>query len=429
MKIHHLLFLFLPFLCCEKEGEPNGDTNVNTNPPNILLIIADDMGKDATPGFSEGSIKPNTPNIDALRQDGLVFQNFWSYPTCSPTRSAIITGKYGYRTGVKQAGDVLSISERTLQRHITEEAEADYTTAIVGKWHLSGEEIGATPEAFGIDHYVGIIRGAVVDYYNWRLAEDGTSQLQTDYTSKVFTDHAIDWVGDQSEPWFLWLAYNAPHTPYHVPPAEMHSQGTLEAYVDGTDPTRHYMAAIEAVDYQIGRLLEAIPAEERDNTIIIFIGDNGTPILAAQSPYTGATAKGTLYQGGVNVPMIISGAGVDRSGTDDNLVSCADLYSTIAELAGLSVSEIHDSKSFKSLLTSAGSHRDFQYAESATDTEERWAISDGRFKLHVNSNGEEELYDLDADPYEGDNLLTGSLSAEAESAKADLEAELLEIRN
>ena len=421
-----LLVLLTVTFACNEDDDP---IDPNTDSPNILLIIADDLGKDALSGFSEGSIKPSTPNIDAIRNDGLSFTNMWVYPTCTPTRASIITGKYGYRTDVKWAGDELSQSEKALQRYIDEETNNAYSTAIIGKWHLSGENTGLNPESFGIDHYAGLIRGSVQNYYQWQLTEDGSGTMQTEYITEVLTDLSIDWVNSQSEPWFLWLAYNAPHTPFHAPPTEMHSQGDLPTYEDGFDPMPYYMAAIEAMDFQIGRLLESLPTEERENTVVLFIGDNGTPNQVAQSPYDRNSAKGTLYQGGVNVPFFVSGKGVSRTGEDGSLMSSTDLFSTIAELAGVSVSEINDSKSFASLLSSATSHRNFQYSEMDNGTDDLWTISNGTYKLIVNANGDEEMYHLVSDPYEDNDLLLGALSTNEENAKAELEAELLQIRN
>ena len=421
-----LLVLLTVTFACNEDDDP---IDPNTDSPNILLIIADDLGKDALSGFSEGSIKPSTPNIDAIRNDGLSFTNMWVYPTCTPTRASIITGKYGYRTDVKWAGDELSQSEKALQRYIDEETNNAYSTAIIGKWHLSGENTGLNPESFGIDHYAGLIRGSVQNYYQWQLTEDGSGTMQTEYITEVLTDLSIDWVNSQSEPWFLWLAYNAPHTPFHAPPTEMHSQGDLPTYEDGFDPMPYYMAAIEAMDFQIGRLLESLPTEERENTVVLFIGDNGTPNQVAQSPYDRNSAKGTLYQGGVNVPFFVSGKGLSRTGEDGSLMSSTDLFSTIAELAGVSVSEINDSKSFASLLSSATSHRNFQYSEMDNGTDDLWTISNGTYKLIVNANGDEEMYHLVSDPYEDNDLLLGALSTNEENAKAELEAELLQIRN
>lgn len=422
-----ILVLFLFGACADDDGgttDPTGD-----NQPNILLIIADDMGKDATPGFSEGSVKPNTPNLDGIRNSGLSFNNLWVNPTCSPTRASMITGKYGHRTGVKWAGDELDQSEVILHRYLKEETNDTYSTAVIGKWHLSGENATLNPEVYGMDYYAGLTRGAAQSYYQWQLNESGAVSFQSEYTTQVFTDLSIDWIKDQTQPWFLWLAYNAPHTPFHIPPAEMHTQGDLPAYVDGMDATPYYMAAIEAMDYQIGRLLEEMPEEELDNTIIIFLGDNGTPPQVVQAPYTNTSAKGSMYQGGVNVPLFVSGKGVERTGQDNSLLCSTDVFSTIAELAGINGSEIHDSKSFASLLTGGGSNRTYQYSELKNDTNDLWAISNGTYKLIVNATSEQEMYHLGNDPYERTNLLSGTLTAAEEAAKTELEAELLNIRN
>lgn len=421
-----IIFVAFAFASCTKDNI--NINNITTSTPNILLIIADDLGKDAISGYQEGGIKPNTPNIDAIRNNGLLFNNFWVNPTCTPTRSSIITGKYGYHTGVKGVGDVLSSSETVIQKYINEHTNNKYATAIVGKWHLSGNTASFNPESFGIDYYSGIIRGAVDDYYQWQLTEDGATSLQTNYTTEVFTNLAIDWVNDQNKPWFLWLAYNAPHTPFHVPPSNMHSQGNLPVYTTGTDATPYYMAAIEAMDFQIGRLLENIPADERENTVIIFIGDNGTPNEVAQSPYTASTVKGTLYQGGINVPMFISGKGISRIGVDANLICGTDLFTTISEIAGINVPQYNDSKSFKSLLSQSSTIRNYQYSD-VKETIDLWSISNGEYKLIVNDIGNKEMYHLTNDPYENSNLLDGTLSTIEQNAKSELETELTNIRN
>lgn len=420
------ILAFALFSCSDEMAS----TSTNTEPPNILFIIADDLGKDAINGYQEGDIKPNTPNIDEIRTNGLMFNNFWVNPTCTPTRASIITGKYAYRTGVKGVGDVLDQSEISLQQYISDQTDSQYASAIVGKWHLSGTTSSTNPESFGIDYYAGLIRGAVDNYYQWQLSEDGVSSLQNTYTTEVFTDLSIEWVNQQSQPWFLWLAYNAPHTPFHVPPADMHSQGTLDDYITGQDPIPYYMAAIEAMDYQIGRLLDNIPNDELDNTVIIFIGDNGSPGQVAQMPFTSATVKNSLYQGGINVPMFISGMGVTRVGLDDHLVSGTDLFATISQIAGVDNNQYQDSKSFYSLLTSdGGDTRKYQYSELKDGIKDLWTISNGRHKLIVAIDGTEELYNLEDDPYEQLNLLLSSLNTEDSIAKMDLESELLNIRN
>lgn len=432
-KIKYLLASFIiaiSSLSCSKEEETIIVTTplTETSTPNILLIIADDLGKDAIKGYSEGSIKANTPHIDAIRTKGLVFNNFWSSPVCSPTRACMLTGKYGYRTGVKGASDIISQTETSLQQYITSNTNNKYASAVVGKWHLAGTNNSYNPETLGIDYYSGVIRGVVSDFYNWQLTEDGTTSTQTTYVTEALTTTSINWINQQTKPWFLWLAYNAPHTPFHVPPSNMHSQGALPAYTTGMNATPYYMASIEAMDFQIGRLLSSIPAEKRDNTLIIFLGDNGPINQIAQSPYSSSKVKSTLYQGGINVPLFISGKGVTRTGTDNNLIDATDIFGTIAEVAGVSVSQINDSKSFKSLFTTSSTIRKYQYAEINDGTNDMWAISNGTYKLIENATGTKQLYFLTSDPYELTNLLNGTLTSAQTSAKNALETELNTIR-
>ena len=244
--LYSLLILILFFGCSPDDNSNNDADPTASGDTNILLIIADDLGLDALNGYSEGSIKPNTPNLDDLAASGLVFNNFWTNSVCSPTRSTILTGKYGFSTGVRSQGDEISSSETSLQSYINQSNE--YATAIVGKWHLSGNRFSLNPKDMGIDYYAGLYSGAVSDYYNWNLTEDGVVTTQTEYATTKFTDLAIDWVAAQTKPWFLWLAYNAPHTPFHAPPAAMHSQGALatdQASINA-DPMPYYMASIEA---------------------------------------------------------------------------------------------------------------------------------------------------------------------------------------
>lgn len=431
--INKNILIGIAFFClmcssCKKESDDNDTTTTVSSSPNILLIIADDMGRDAIKGYSEGSIKPYTPNIDAIRLKGLTFNNFWSNPVCSPTRACILTGKYGYRTNVKGAADILSQSETSLQKYINDNSVTKYATALVGKWHLAGSNNSYNPETMGIDYYSGLIRGAVTDYYNWTLSEDGTTRTQNTYITEALTTTSINWINQQTKPWFMWLAYNAPHTPFHVPPINMHSQGNLPAYSNGMNSMPYYMAAIEAMDFQIGRLLSNIPTDERDNTIIIFVGDNGTVNQVAQSPYSSSKVKSTLYQGGINVPLFISGKGITRTGADNNLIDATDLFSTIAEVAGVKATEIHDSKSIKSLFTTSTTIRNYQYSEIKDDNNDMWAISNGKYKLMVNANGTKQLYNLTTDLYESNNLVNGNLTAEQSSAMTTLEAELNLIR-
>lgn len=397
---------------------------------NVLLIIADDIGLDAMNGYQEGSIKPNTPHLDQLRLNGLKFNNFWTNSVCSPTRASILTGQYGYRNGVRTQSDHIPTDSETLHSYIKKNSNSQYSTALIGKWHLFGGRSTLNPETMGIDHFSGMIGGGVGDYYNWSLYEDGVSTMETTYVTSKLTDLAVDWIDTQTDPWFLWLAYNAPHTPFHLPPADMHSQGALsddESAIDN-NPLPYYLAAIEAMDFEIGRLMESMDESEKANTTIIFIGDNGTPGQVAQSPYARRKAKGSLYQGGVNCPMIVSGANVTRIGEEDRMVNSTDLFATIARLSDVDVESIHDSKSFSPLLIGENTEtRSFTYAEYKDDSDDEWTIRNDQYKLII-SNGTEELYNLHSDPYEQNDLLLNTLEEESKTNRVDLLNLLKEIR-
>jgi len=405
-------------------------TDPTSSKPNILLVIADDMGLDATPNYSEGAIKPNMPNLTALMDSGVTFKNLWSYPVCSPTRASILTGKYGSKTGVLEVGNTINTSETSIQQFIDDGSSNAYASAIIGKWHLSNS--ADDPIAMGVDYYAGLLTGGVQSYTDWNLTENGITNNSTEYTTSKFTDLAIEWVDKQSKPWFLWLAYNAPHTPFHLAPTNLHSQGNLptDAASIETNPMPYYMSAVEAMDSEIGRLLNSLTTAEKANTVIIFIGDNGTPNKVTQSPFSRSKSKNSLYQGGVNVPLVVSGAGVTRiNEQDDALISTTDLFSTIASIAGVSTSNRENSTSFYPLLTNASaSTRAYTYTEISNNGI-GYAIRNESYKLIKYEGGAEEFYKLTTDAYENANLIGTTLSAEAMNAKAALEAELIRIQN
>ena len=323
--------------------------------PNIILIISDDQGLDSSAQYNLSADLPVTPHLDQLAASGITFDNAWATPACTTTRSTIITGKYGVNSGVLNVGDIIPSNSVTLQKYLKNNTStANYASAVIGKWHLGGNSPAANhPSTMGVDYYAGSLRGAVNDYESWTLTINGqTSQTTTYHTTKV-TDLAIDWIDSQAEPWFLWLAYVAPHTPFHLPPQSLHTQNLSGTDTDiNANPRNYYLAAIEAMDTEIGRLMASMTEEERDNTIIFYVGDNGTPRQVADRSVYANGSKGNLTQGGLAVPMIASGAGVSRKNVrEDALISSTDFFATIASMAGSTVSSIEDSMSFKNLLT------------------------------------------------------------------------------
>jgi len=428
------LFMSIGSYSCSNENVANTevDVPVESGKPNILLIIADDMGLDATPGYPIGNIKPSMPNLQTLSNSGIRFSNVWSNPVCTPTRGTILTGKYGFRTNVLKVDDVMSTSEISIQNQLDSQ-NSGYSHAVIGKWHLSRNS--NHPNNMGVDYFAGHLSGGVQSYWNWNLTENGVTTSSSEYTTTKLTDLAINWVEEQTQPWFLWVAYNAPHTPFHLPPEELHYQGNLpsdQASIDA-NPLPYYLAMLEAMDTEMGRLINSMSEEEKNNTIIIFIGDNGTPNQVAQE-YSSNRAKGSLYQGGINVPMIVSGKGVSRFNEIENaLVNATDLFSTIAELAGLSRNEINDSKSFNELLTNSdGEKREYIYSEIGNDNGgSDYAIRNSSHKYIKFDNGNEALYNLNSLYIEGPNLLNANqlpLSSIDEAIKNELVLKLAEIR-
>lgn len=393
------------------------------NHPNILLIISDDVGVDISNGYQNNPVMPTTPTLDELRKNGLTFMNAWSTPMCTPTRAAIMSGKYGVKTGVLKAPGNLGLSHTSVFNELASQSNDLYNGAVIGKWHISHPVDYDHPADHGVDHYEGLFESGVADYYSWDKVINGKTSNETTYATSYFTDAALDWVKDQQNPWFLWLAEVAPHSPYHVPPAELYSISSVSSNLE------KYVAAIEAMDAEIGRLLDGIPDSVMKNTLIIYIGDNGTPGNVIQS-YPRGHGKGTLYQGGIHVPFVVSGPLVSRQGeTEDAMVHVADIHATILEATGNDLpGGLYNSQSFwHLLLNSTEPKRQYNYSEIEADGEMHWTIREERFKLIEFEDGTQEFYDLENDPLETNNLLP-NLIPNRELIKADLEEEAENIR-
>jgi len=432
-KIYRVFILFIFLASCKSEIDINQEdqNQISGAKNNVLLIIADDMGLDSTVGYNIGNQKPNMPNLEKLINSGLKFNNVWANPVCSPTRSTIITGKYGYRTSVLTVDNSLSTSETSLFKYLEE--NSDYNSALIGKWHLSGKPPDHNhPNNMGIDYYAGIIGGGIQNYYSWPFSKNGNSSQSTEYSTTKLTNEAIDWINNQDSSWFLWLAYNAPHTPFHVPPQNLHFQGQLDSNSSSIDanPLPYYLAMIESIDTEIGRLKESINEEVLNSTTIIFIGDNGTPNQVAQQ-FNSRRVKGTLYKGGINVPMIISGNQVSRKNEEENaLINTTDLFTTISELCGINNLNMNDSKSFKKLLNNSfdSSSREYVYSEIGN---ENYTIRNSTHKYIRFEDGSEALYNLSVNEFENPNLLNPNqlpLSENNTLMKNKLISKLEEIR-
>ncbi len=444
--------------------------------PNILLIFGDDMGVETLASYGLGENPPTTATLDEMAREGMRFTNFWAQPVCSPTRATVITGRYGFRTGIGRPGgggplpDIPEIpewaspaptamgggmgggmggarggmggdplqslprfgliaEEYTLPMAFRANDSLGYSTAAIGKWHLADSRNGWLdhPNRVGFDHYSGLITGTTSTYFSWNEVVNGEVTGEVGYTPSDKADDAIAWIRDQGDqPWFLWFAFNLPHTPIHLPPEDNwqadHSDLDPRT-ISADDSDAYFDAMMEAMDTQIGRMLASLEPEVRDNTYVIFLGDNGTGGGTVRAPFQAGRAKGTIYEGGVNTPLIITGPGIEPGSVPDALVNSADLFTTIMEIAGIDPDQTvpddvtHDSISFLPVLSNPDgpSPRDWIYVDeffggfAGVETAD-YAMRNDRYKL-LRFDGNEEFYDLDADPYEHENLLSGELSA------------------
>jgi arylsulfatase A-like enzyme len=435
------LFSLTPFALTQSGPAVPGD---GAPPPNVLLLIADDMGVDMVGAYDEHPDPARTPRLDALAAQGVLFRNAYTDPSCSPSRASLLTGRHCRRTGFGWGTNwyteatELPLSETT----IAEALPPAYRSAAVGKWHLGSKKLSAELHANlqGFDHFrgfTGLLPGFISDaYYDWVKVEDGvTSQCLTYATTEV-VDDALELIGSfGTDPWFVWASFPAPHAPFHKPPANLHTYN-LPANIQSSIPV-HVKATVEAMDTEIGRLLDTLGPAVLANTIVIFVGDNGTDKPATTAPFDPNKAKNTVYEGGINVPLIISGPGV-VAGECGALVGSTDVFGTIMELAG-SAATADDSVSLVPYLSQPAlpSLRETVYVErfrpnglGAYSFRDR-AVRDERYKLiwsytFSSLPTTQKFFDLQADPFETTDLLLGTLSLDQQVAYDALVAVLTE---
>ena len=402
---------------------------------NVILIIADDLGTDYLSFYENHLDTATLPNIQRLLPNGVRFKNAWANPLCSPTRAGILTGRHSFRTGVGTAVTsgtaTLSTTELTIPQLLKNLSQQNIATANIGKWHLhNANPISnlSIPNQMGYDHYEGIFTGALSDYYNWTKTINGNNFTINNYATTEITNNAISWISaHQTSPFFLWLAYNAPHTPYHLPPAGMYTNTTLTgtpAHINANKPL-YFKAMLEALDFEIGRVLDTLQALQlMQNTTIIFVGDNGDDQQIVQTVGAGR-AKGSLYQAGVCVPLIISGQQVLNPYRSSNaLVTTHDVFATIIELMGypnwqnaISNSISIDSKSLMPVvLNQTDSIRPWAFTEvfGSVSTANGKAMRNEQYKLIDFDTTAQKLYFLPTDSNEiSDRLITNMTTTDS----------------
>jgi arylsulfatase A-like enzyme len=320
--------------------------------PNVVLIITDDVGYGDLGSYGAPDIK--TPNIDRLAREGVRFTDFYSNGhVCTPTRTALISGRYQQRVGLET---VFSASPADRKRGLPVTGHSlpqlmknhGYATALVGKWHLGYlPEFG--PNAHGFDHYFGFLGGAV-DYFRHSgtdgepdLVENTTPVRETGYLTDIITRRSVEFINQNAgRPFFLEVAYNAAHWPFqsprHPPDAYASGRPIVQWAGDELNPTRRdYAEMLERADEGVGQILAALDKRGlARNTLVIFTNDNGGEWLSRNAPLF--HRKGTLWEGGIRVPAIIKWPGhVPVGKTTAQVGITLDLTTTILAAAGATI--------------------------------------------------------------------------------------------
>lgn len=429
--------------------------------PNILLIVLDDTGTEQLDIYGQPGGHAHTPVLDSLRQSGVMFTNAYGNPLCGPTRTMIQSGRYAFRTGMgaNPGSYAMPGAEMTIAEMLRAGFAADpYACGAFGKWHLATSPNFMHPINNGYDRFDGPI-GNVQNHFAWTrtvATPAGFTNIQTagppgenNYTASVTRSAAQDWILAQTGAFFAYVCFNPPHVPWQVPPLTLLSPAsaaevTSRGFSTGQSLTGanrllavHWM--IEAVDTEIGNLLAAIPPATLQNTYVLVMGDNGTTPQVIQPPFDPQHAKGTVYQLGTRIPLVVAGPGVAANATCTALVDAVDLWRTVADLTGAQLGLItplvtSDSMSFAPLLAqpSMAGSRGWSFVQAFTPngpygpdptqppadlkTHDR-GLSDGTFKYIRKWDADHstylhEAYDLTSDPQETVDLYPAWLAGD-----------------
>ena len=410
--------------------------------PNILIILGDDHGYGDISAHHGPHIQ--TPNIDRIAENGMRLTQFYANSSvCSPSRAALMTGRYPDRVGVpgvirtypESNWGYFSRNAITLPSMLKQK---DYHTSIVGKWHL-GLEPENHPCKRGFDHFHGFLGDMMDDYYTHLRHDQNYMRKDLEvidprgHATDLFTEWAIDVIrghAHSSQPFFLYLAYNAPHTP--IQPPEDWIEKVRQREPDASPERVKYIALVEHMDAGIGRVLDALEqTEQLANTLVIYTSDNGGQLNVGATNGALKGGKGQMYEGGIRVPTCAMWAdGIEKGQVCDNVAMLMDLFPTACEIAGASVN--HKIEGLSILPTLRGENQDF------SDRAMYWvrkdggpsflglnqhAVRRGNVKLLHNSPFEPlELYDLGNDPQEtSDQAKTGAFREMGELLQAEMQ--------
>lgn len=393
--------------------------------PNVLIILTDDQGYHDVSYYGTADLR--TPHIDALIHDGLRFDNFYANsPVCSPTRAALLTGRYPDYVGVP--GVVRTHSENNwgyLDQNATLLPEVlkkqGYHTALIGKWHL-GLESPNTPNERGFDYFHGWL-GDMMDDYTVKRRHD-INYMRKDrqiidppgHATDLFTEWSVNYIKERAkseQPFFLYLGYNAPHFPVQPPEEWLKKVQAREPNI--TEKRAKLVAFIEHLDDGIGQVINALKASgQYENTIIIFTSDNGGLLRDEADNGPLRDGKQSMYEGGLRVPTgIVWKEHIVPGSTTAYKSLSMDIFPTLVDIARGTPPENVEGESFLPLLKGElmdDKNRPLYFIRREGGTTYGGltiqALQLNGWKLLQNSPfGEQELYNLEEDPYEKNNLV------------------------
>ncbi len=393
------------------------------NRPNILMILVDDLGYGDLSSY--GAKDMQTPSIDKLMESGMRFDNFYANcPVCSPTRASLLTGRYPDLVGVPGV----------IRTHLTNNwgylapqavllpkllSRTGYHTAMVGKWHL-GLESPNTPNERGFDHFHGFLGDMMDDYYHHRRHGNNYMRLNNKeidpkgHATDLFSQWAADYINSRAkktQPYFLYLAYNAPHTPIQPPADWIKRVKNREKNI--SDKRAKLVALIEHMDDGIGRVIAALKnSVKRPNTLIIFTSDNGGQLSVGANNGTLRAGKQDMYEGGIREPMCAVWPGkIERRSQSSRVALTMDLYPTICDAAGANITHKIDGRSILPTLLGRNQPEEDRFLFWVRREGGRYggrayyAARYDDYKLVQNSPFEPlELYNLKDDPKEQNPL-------------------------
>ncbi|MDF9799618.1 arylsulfatase A [Catalinimonas alkaloidigena] len=408
-----ILFASLLFLAaCENQPSQKSNASASSK-PNIVLIMADDLGYGGISCYGNEEI--NTPHLDALAKQGIKFTDFHSNaPVCTPTRAALLTGKYQQKVGLEGViyvrGETREVGLDTTALTIAELMNDNgYATGIMGKWHL-GYKKEFNPVHHGFDEFYGYVSGNVdfhshydnAGIYDWWHNLD--SIQEEGYVTDLITEHSVDFIKQhKEEPFFLYVPHEAPHVPfqgrndpaYRFPDKEFTYYGPVE------DQDRAYKEMVEVMDEGIGRIMEALRENGlEENTLVFFLSDNGAEEFGHNGILNGH--KGGLLEGGHRVPAIAYWNGRIKAGQSSEQLMSMDLLPTILSVSGTETSEGRDfdGKDFSPVLFGEGEMPErtlfWRYRGQKAARENEW-------KLLI-TKSDTALYNLEADLRETTDL-------------------------